>query len=132
MPDAPQIGLGSTLVITPGVGSPITAIKVNNIKMPTIAGKDVEVTGMNDVADQFIPGVLNYGEAEWDLTYLKTQSAAIQALINVPNSVFVVTYPDGRVKTFTGWINSFGEEVPLKEKINNKIKIRANTNTVNS
>jgi Lambda phage tail tube protein, TTP len=130
--DAPQLGLGTTLVMTPATGSAITAVKVQGIKIPTWTGKDVETTGMNDSLDTYIPGVPNAGEAEFDILYLKAQSAAIQALGNLPLTVFVITYADGRVKTFTGWVNSYGEEVQVKEKISCKIKVRATTLVVNS
>ena len=130
--DVPQIGLGTTVVITPLSGTAITAIKVQNIKQPTLSGKDVETTGMSDLIDQYIPGVLNAGEAEFEVVYLKTQSAALEALTNVAGTTFTFTYPDGRVKAFVGFINNWGEEVPLKEKIMNKIKIRATTRSTNA
>ena len=130
-PNTPQIGLGTTVVITPVTGSAVTFIKCQSIKLPVLTGKDVETTGMNDAIDTYIPGVPNAGEAEFDGLYLSTQSASLYAMHNAPGTTFLITYPDGATRTFTGFINSYGEEVPLKEKIQMKIKVRATTKVTN-
>jgi hypothetical protein len=108
-----------------------TIVKVQTIKLPTWSAKDVEITGMSDTADTFMPGVENYGEGEIDVIYLAAQTQAIKGLRNVP-AVFVVTYVGGQVDTWTGWINSFGQDVPLKEKVSNKLKVRSNTDVVST
>ena len=125
--DVPQEGLGTTLLITPVSGTAVNAIKVTAIKMPTWSGKDIDVTGMSDTFDQYIPGVPNAGEGEIDIVYLKTQAADLYALKNVAGTTILVTYPDGATREWTGWINSYGEEVPLREKISQKIKCRASS-----
>ena len=112
-------------------GSPISVIKVETIKLPTWSGKDVEVTGMSDSADAYIPGVPNYGEGEIDVMFLPTQAASIRALKNLP-ATFVCTYPSGQVDTWSGWINSYGNEISVKDKIKTKIKVRASSDVVST
>lgn len=111
--------------------SPINILKVESIKLPTWSGKDVEVTGMNDTADAYIPGVPNFGEGEIDVMFLPTQAASVRALKNLP-ATFVVTYPSAQVDTWSGWINSYGLEVSVKDKIKCKIKVRASSDVVSS
>jgi hypothetical protein len=111
--------------------TPINVVKVESIKLPTWTGKDVEDTGMSDTADQYLPGVPNYGEGEIDVMYLATQNASIKALRNLA-ATFVVTYPNGQIDTWTGWINSFGVEIKVKDKIEVKIKVRANSDVVST
>jgi hypothetical protein len=118
--DAPQIGLGTTLTIASTV-----QVKVQSIKVPTWSGKDVDVTGMNDLYDTFIPGVPNNGEAEIDVLYMKSQQVALWALKNVTNTSFVVTFPDAGSRSWTGWINNITEEASVKDHISAKIKVRA-------
>jgi hypothetical protein len=111
--------------------SPIPLLKVMNIKLPVWTGKDVETTGMSDTADQYIPGVPNYGEGDIDVLFLATQTASVKSLRNLP-ATFVCTYPNGQVDTWSGWVNSFGIEIAVKDKIQLKLKVRATSDVVSS
>jgi hypothetical protein len=112
-------------------GSPINVLKVQSIKLPVWTGKDVETTGMSDSNDTYTPGVPNFGEADVDVIYLATQAASIKALRNVP-ATFVVTYTNGQIDTFTGWINSLGNEIAVREKIMQKFKVRASSDVTST
>jgi hypothetical protein len=111
--------------------SPVPVLKVQSIKLPQWTGKDIDIMGMSDAGEVFTPGIQSYGEGEIDVIYLAAQNAAVKALRNVPAS-FVVTYSNGQIDTWTGWINSFGVEIPLKEKIMVKLKVRANTDVIST
>jgi hypothetical protein len=111
--------------------TPVVVTKVESIKLPVWSGKDVETTGMTDVADTYIPGVPNFGEGEIDVMYLAAQSVSVKALRNIP-ATFVVTYPNGQIDTFSGWINSLGTELTVKDKIKQKLKVRATSDVVST
>jgi hypothetical protein len=114
-----------------GTGSPVNIAKVESIQLPTWSGKDIETTGMSDTADTYIPGVPNYGEGEIGLMYLATQNASMKGLRNTP-ATFVVTYSNGQIDTWSGWINSFGVEIAVKDKIKVKVKVRASSDVVST
>lgn len=91
--------------------------KVTDIKPPKVDADDIDVSHMESPEQfkQFAAGWANGGEVECTIQFDKTKNAAIYGAFR-KNRVFRVTFFDGSVWGFKGYIKGFGNEVE-REKI---------------
>ena len=66
------------------------------------AHSQVEVTHLNSSRQQFINGIIQSDELEFELLYTAATFAQLNALPSTSNSIFSVRYPDGFEVTIIG------------------------------
>lgn len=119
------IGKGTTLGYsafpTPSTYTPVAKIK--DVAPPKQSVSNAEVTAHDDDSDQNIPGWLSGGEATFEVIYLTATTTALAPLIGVLKS-WQITLSDTHTWTFSGYINAYEPNTPLKQGITEKIKIK--------
>jgi hypothetical protein len=114
-------GYGSTL----GYGAtPTPVAKVRDASLGGIEWDVIDVSNQ-DSADGFrekISGLADAGEFEFDVIYSKAGAAALYAKGGVQDD-WTWELTDGSTLEFTGFISSFGMEVPFEEEISNSLTI---------
>lgn len=122
------VGYGSTLAFSL-LGTTYTDIaQTVDLTGPEPEVGEVGITN-NDSPDntkEYIPGMIEPGEIEFEVVYTKTQAAALYALFGDGNVYFWrETYPDGSKWEFKGFLNAFGTEAPTEdEAIRNTVGIK--------
>lgn len=91
--------------------------EITDIKPPEIEADDIETSHMQSPEQfkEFIAGWADAGEVEVTCNFLKTNNAAVYALFR-QNKGFRMTFEDGSVWKFNGYIKKFANEVD-REKI---------------
>lgn len=114
-------GKGSTL----GYGAtPTPVAKVRDASLGGIEWDVIDVTNQDSVDDarEKIAGLSDAGEFEFDVVYSKAGAAALYAK-GGQSDTWTWELTDGSTLVFTGFISSFGMEVPFEEAISNTITI---------
>ena len=127
LPTVGQIGKG-TMVSYADVGNTTWTdlAEVVDIKAPRQTADPIEVYRYDSPSlyAELIAGWKKGGEGEITVVYGETQSAAVNALVNLPKQ-FKITKPGGTHSLiYQGMVIDFGEEYPLKDKMVFSFKFR--------
>lgn len=112
-------GFGTTVDL-----NSVAVAELLSVSGPSIAGETIDTTHMES-ADGYrekIPGLVDAGQLELEVQYVKAQTNTIKALLRqtIP---FVVTFPDGSTFSGNGHITALSTEVPLEDKITQTITL---------
>lgn len=121
-----QIGYGSTIgyrVVDSG-GAYTTIAELLDITPPKAKVGNVAYGRFDADApyDDKIPGWRDTDDAEFQFVYVAAQANTIFDLLGTKLE-WEITKPDDSTWTFTGFINEFGDETPLKDKMSCMVKI---------
>ena len=118
---AGQIGKGTAIAFTPNTGTAPTFAKVVKYKPNKVAMGKAEVTTFADTAERFIPnGFVNGGTYTFNILSQNTVAAATFAVVGTQGTL-VITLPDTHTWTLTGFIESYEQDIPIKDKITDEI-----------
>lgn len=115
-------GFGSQL----GYGATPTKVgQVRDVSLGGIEWDSIDITSLDsdDGFREFIAGLADAGDIEFDLIFKKTVFTTLYTKGGVSDS-WTWTFSDGSKLVFNGFISSFGIEVPFEEEISQKIKIK--------
>lgn len=126
------IGFGSIIAVDPAGGTSYTTIaNVRSISRSPAVTNEVETTVINDAGnfESFAPGLINPGEVKIELAYdPATATHKTLALLSSNRAIatWKITYSDSgaTVESFSGFVKSIGEEVPLKELMTREVVVK--------
>jgi len=118
------LGFGCTFGVGNGANPEVFSVfaELNDVNPPEPTGDDEEVThhGSPDGWKEFIPGLVDAGEASAQLNYKKSDVATILGLFRQRKN-YQITLPDGSTWVFTGYLKKMGKKTPLKNKITQEL-----------
>jgi hypothetical protein len=131
------ISAQGTLIARQPLGSgPFTTIgELRDITGPALMRNPIEVTAHNDVEEHFVVGIRRKGELTFQIGFLPTlashdsQTGLIQAWQDGSRDVYRVTYPDGSMWLFSGYVTNIGASAPVDDGLVADVTIRP-TNTM--
>lgn len=100
-------------------GTNTTAVGgVTSISGPDMEGADLDVSDMDSPNGfrEFIPGIVDGGEASLELNWQKTQQTTLHGYWRSTGS-FRVVWSDGSKLEFDGYMKSLGTETPFDDKV---------------
>jgi len=122
-----QIGAGTTISgsVTGSIGQIIDSVSGPNASLEDIETTDMDVTNS---ARTYIPGLIDNGQIDITVVYDGSASGTANALntafIGRTAETWTITYPDTSTRSFSGYINSLGQETPLKTQITQSLSIK--------
>ncbi len=130
------IGFGSYIQCDPAGGTSYTTIAgVRSISRSEATSNDVETTIINDATrfESFIGGLVNPGEVDFELAYdpaTATHKSLALLLSTQAIATWKIVYSDtgATAETFSGYVKSLGNEVPLRELMTRKVKVKVTGN----
>lgn len=131
---ASKIGYGIAIAhCTTSGGSYTTFAELLSLTPPPVTGAQVKVARSDNAAAiiEKIPGWVDIGDAELELTYVAGGGAAIYAL-NMTPLYFKVTYPlvgaqsVGDTELWNGFICDISRQTPLQGAMTVKVKVAVN------
>lgn len=95
---------------------------------------DIKITNNSSPNNthEYMPGLIEPGELDFDIVYTKAQCATLYALLGDGNTYFWrETWPDGSKWEFKGYVKGFGTEGETEDgKLTNSMKIKLTTKPV--
>ena len=83
---------------------------------PEVGAVGITNNDSPDNTKEYMPGMVEPGEMEFEVVYKKSVCAAVYALHGDGVTYFwKLTYPDGSHWTFKGFVTTFGTEAPTEE-----------------
>lgn len=113
------IGHGSSLSYgSTATGSWTTIGMVEDIKVPEPEVDDVELTNQDSPNSykEYIPGLIEGGQGEFDLIYNKTQQSTLYGIVGTLQ-YFKIGLPDSSTMIWHGYLKKLGLEAPVGDKI---------------
>lgn len=98
---------------------------VVDVTPPTSEVDDIETTNMDspDGHKEYEPGLIEGGESEVVLQYVKADHAAVVALLGVPKA-FKIEFSDGAKLIWQGYVKSLGLEIEREGIITTPITVK--------
>ena len=84
-----------------------------DVEPPTQTVTDIKKTGATDTVHTYDPGRQEPGELKTKFKHNGTIEATLNALLGVTKG-FLLTYSDGSLQGFQGYVKSIGEKVDLE------------------
>ncbi len=113
-------GFGTKLYRMSGTNS--TAIAgITKVGGPSMEGKDIDVTDMDSTNGfmEFLPGIVNGGEVDLEMNYIKTDFNTNIGLFRTTGS-YKLVLPDSANLAFNGYMKKLGLEAPYDDKVGAK------------
>lgn len=113
-----------------GQGGFTTIGELHDIKPPDLTKKSVETTAQNDSDDYYVTGgVRRRGEMTFEIGYTPSGAAAAHTALrtsfqNNTKDIWKVTYPDGAIWQFSGWVVGIAPNAPLEDALVASVTIR--------
>ena len=122
-------GFGSIIAYSTTSGGTFAKIGQSiDLETPTTEVGEIKITNNDSPANshEYIPGMIEPGEMEFEIIYFKTMHEALLSLAG--NNLiywFKETFPDGTISTFPGFFKSVGIATKTEdEAMKGKIKIK--------
>jgi predicted secreted protein len=137
MPSTATRGYATKLRKVSGTNSTVLA-QIRDITGPGSEADDIDVSNTDSTnrRREFIAGMVDEGEVEFDLVYVKAQASVLKALVGGPTGTSVTdsfeielsdrtnTSGTGSVIAFGGYVKALGFEAPFEDKVTNTATIK--------
>jgi len=103
--------------------------QVRDITLPTVEADDIDVTNQDSTggAREYIPGLIEGGECEFELLFKKSAVTAVYALLATQKGWRVTVNDHATADSkweFDGYVKSFGGEIPLEDPVMCSVTIK--------
>jgi len=113
-----------------GAGNFITIGELRDISPPSLTRNPIETTSHNEAEETFVVGIRRKGEMQFQIGFVP-QNATHDELTGLQKSwldgsrdIYRVTYPDGTVWTFSGYVTNIGPSAPVDDGLVADVTIR--------
>jgi hypothetical protein len=128
MPDA--ISAQGTLVARAPSASPsafVTIGELRDITPPPLMRNPIETTSHNELEESFVVGIRRKGELTFQIGYvpgLASHEILEEAWQDGDRDIWKVTYPNGAVWLFSGYLTNLGPGAPVDDGLVADVTIR--------
>lgn len=127
MPDA--ISAQGTLIARQplGVGAFVTIGELRDITPPSLTRNPIETTSHNEVEESFVVGIRRKSEMSFQIGYvpgLASHEILEAAWASGSRDVWRITYPNGAVWLFSGFVNGLSPSAPVDDGLVADVTIR--------
>lgn len=100
-------------------GTSSTAVSgITSVSGPSMEGEVLDVSDMDSTNGfrEKIPGIVDAGEVELEMNYLKAEMALLHALWRTTGT-YKIVFSDSSNFSFTGFMSALGDEAPYDDKV---------------
>jgi hypothetical protein len=124
-----QIGKGSSLSFAPVVsgaaGTYVPVAHMKDVVPPPRNIASAESTTFEDDSEQFIPGFINNGVAELEINTNDASTSVLFAMADgVTTFYWKITLSNTHTWTFPGFIENYTPNVPMKQVMTDRLKVK--------
>lgn len=107
--------------------------ELGDLTPPSFSRNAIETTTHNDDIDQFVGGVLRRGEATFPVNFIASGAIGgthnhltglYQSIIDHETCGWRITFPDGDVWFFSGFVSNVGKRAPVDGALTADVTIR--------
>jgi hypothetical protein len=115
-------------VATPGVFT--TVAELRDITPPPLSRNPIETTNHNELEENFVVGIRRKGEMTFAIGFVPNSathgqvSGLIESWENGDRDRWRITYPDGSLWLFSGFVSNVGPSAPVDDGLVADITIR--------
>ena len=114
-----------------GLGGGFTTIgELRDITPPALSRNPIETTTHNDSQESFVVGIKRHGDLSFTVGFLPgdashdEQAGLTKSWNSAQKDQWKITYPDGSIWQFYGYITSIGPSAPVDDGLTADITIR--------
>lgn len=104
--------------------------ELGDITPPGLTRNPIETTTHNQQDDRYIVGVRRHGELSMNLNFVPTDAShdhltgLQQAWFDGTRDIYRLTYPDGSIWLFSGFVINFEPDAPVDDRLSVDVTIR--------